>query len=297
MEGAQSLVHEMMTDNILVYRISRSDVDSLDFDLTDFDAITSELPSGLYTTFRTFAGRTKVLGLRSHLERLYLPAKAQGLSPTVRRPDDFRHVLFDLLSRFDAPEARVRLILDSTVEPGTLYVLLQPLLTLPEDVYRNGVALEVTRTLREKPALKRTRFIQESSLERKRIGPEVFELLLTDKGRILEGMTTNFFYVRDRVLCTAGRGVLAGVTRQTVIALAKRAQMQFCLRALRLNEVPSITESFITSSSRGIVPVVKIDGLMVGDGKVGEFTRTLIRLYNKEVLTLAEDIVPSLPGV
>jgi branched-chain amino acid aminotransferase len=285
-----------MFEKTLVYKISRSEMDQLDFAPPDFDSITSELPAGLYTTFRTYAGRTKVLGLRSHLERLYLPAKAQNISPTVRRQEDFRHVLFDLLSRFDVPEARVRLILDSTVEPGTLYVLLQPLRSLPEEVYRNGVSLEVTRSSREKPSLKRTRFIQETSLERKRIGTDVFELLLTDKGRILEGMTSNFFYVRDGVLCTAGRGVLAGVTRQTVIALAKREGMQFCIRALRINEMPHISEAFITSSSRGIVPVVKIDAQMVGVGKVGELTRKLMELYSDEVLALAEDIVPSIPG-
>ncbi|HEX5838059.1 MAG TPA: aminotransferase class IV [Anaerolineales bacterium] len=286
-----------MYEKILVYKISRSEADSLDIDLPDFDAITTELPPGLYTTFRTYAGRTKVLGLRSHLERLYLPAKAQGIVPTVRRPDDFRQVLFELLSRFDAPEARVRLILDSSVEPGTMYVLLQALRTLPDDVYENGVHLEISRSSREKPSLKRTTFINETTLERKRIGGEIFELLLTDKGRILEGMTSNFFYVREGVLCTAGRGVLIGVTRQTVITLAKREGMKFCIRALRVNELPSISEAFITSSSRGIVPVVGIDARQVGDGNVGPATRRLLQLYNEEVLALAEEIIPELPKV
>ena len=286
-----------MYEKIQVYKISRSETDPLDFDLPDFDAITTELPPGLYTTFRTYAGRTKVVGLHSHLERLYLPAKAQGIVPTVRRPDDFRQVLFELLSRFDAPEARVRLILDSSVEPGAMYVLLQALRTLPDDVYQNGVHLEISRSSREKPSLKRTTFINETTLERKRIGGEIFELLLTDKGRILEGMTSNFFYVRDDVLCTAGRGVLIGVTRQTVITLAKREGMKFCIRALRVNELPSISEAFITSSSRGIVPVVGIDARQVGDGGVGPMTRQLMQLYNEEVLALAEEIVPELRKV
>lgn len=286
-----------MYEKIQVYKISRSETDPLDFDLPDFDAITTELPPGLYTTFRTYAGRTKVVGLHSHLERLYLPAKAQGIVPTVRRPDDFRQVLFELLSRFDAPEARVRLILDSSVEPGAMYVLLQALRTLPDDVYQNGVHLEISRSSREKPSLKRTTFINETTLERKRIGGEIFELLLTDKGRILEGMTSNFFYVRDGVLCTAGRGVLIGVTRQTVITLAKREGMKFCIRALRVNELPSISEAFITSSSRGIVPVVGIDARQVGDGGVGPVTRQLMQLYNEEVLALAEEIVPELRKV
>ncbi len=280
-----------MPENILVYKITRSEVDPLSLDLPDFDAITNELPSGLYTTFRTYADRTKVIGLRSHLERLYLPAKAQGIVPTVRRQDDFRHILADLLLRIDEPEARVRLILDTTVETGTLYVLLTPLQLPPDEVYQNGVHLEISRTSREKPSLKRTSFIQESALERKRIGPGTFEILLTDKGRILEGMTSNFFYVRDGILCTAGRGVLIGVTRQTVISLAKQDGIDLCIRAIRVNELPLISEAFITSSSRGIVPVVGIDARQVGEGEAGPITTRLMHLYNEEVLSLAEDIV------
>jgi branched-chain amino acid aminotransferase len=281
----------MAEDIILVYKITRSETDPLNFDLPDFDAITAALPSGLYTTFRTYAVRTKVIGLQSHLERLYLPAKAQGIVPTVRRQDDFRHILADLLNRLEAPEARVRLILDTSVEPGTMYVLLTALHLPPEEVYQNGVRLEISRTSREKPSLKRTSFIQETAFERKRLGGDTYELLLTDKGRILEGMTSNFFYIRDQVLCTAGRGVLIGVTRQTVIALARREGIDFCIRAIRINELPSISEAFITSSSRGIVPVIAIDAQQIGDGTVGKITRQLMHLYNQEVLTVAEDII------
>ena len=281
----------VMTDPILVYKITRSETDPLNFDLPDFDTITSALPSGLYTTFRTYGKRKRVIGLQSHLDRLYLPAKAQAIMPTVRRRDDFRHILAELLSRLGAPEARVRLILDTSVEPGTMYVLLTALHALPEEIYQNGVRLEILRTSREKPSLKRTSFIQDTAFERKRLGGETFELLLSDKGRILEGLTSNFFYVRDGVLCTAGRGVLIGVTRQTVIALAKREGIDVCNRAIRINELQSISEAFITSSSRGIVPVVGIDDQQVGDGKVGEITARLMQLYNQEVLSLAEEIV------
>jgi branched-chain amino acid aminotransferase len=157
--------------------------------------------------------------------------------------------------------------------------------------------VEISRSSREKPSLKRTTFINETTLERKRVGEDVFELLLTDKGRILEGMTSNFFYVREDALCTAGRGVLIGVTRQAVIALARREGLPFCIRALRFNELSSIREAFITSSSRGVVPVVAIDSYPVGDGSVGPVTRRLMKLYAEEVLILAEEIVPEIPKV
>jgi branched-chain amino acid aminotransferase len=278
-----------MTD-ILVHKIARSEIEQLQFDLPDFDAITTALPSGLYTTFRTYAERTKVIGLRAHLERLYLPAKAQGIVPTLRTQHALRDVLFDLLQGLNVPEARVRLIMDISVEPGILYVLIQPMQALPAEIYSKGVHLEISKTSREKPSLKQTAFISESAFDRTRVGGEIFDILLTNRGRILEGMTSNFFYIRDGMLCTAGRGILIGVTRQTVISLAKQEEINVCLKALTLNELPLIEEAFITSSSRGIVPVVQIGEQQIGNGQVGAMTRKLMNLYETEVLSLAEEI-------
>jgi branched-chain amino acid aminotransferase len=280
-----------MSQDIQVHKIDRSDVQPLDFDLPDFDAITTALPTGLYTTFRTYAGKTKVIGLRSHLERLYLPAKAEGVALALRRQEDLRIVLSDLLIRFDAPEARVRLILDMSQDHGTMYVMLQAMQPLPADIYRDGVFVQISKTSREKPALKRTSFITESAFERKQVGGEIFEILLTNKSRILEGMTSNFFYALNGMLCTAGRGVLIGVTRQTVLSIAKEHDIEVCYRALPLNELDTIQEAFITSSSRGVVPVVQVDGRQVADGKVGQITSKLMHLYEEEVLSLAEEII------
>lgn len=280
-----------MAPEITVYKITRSGITELDFDLPDFDSVTTSLPVGLYTTFRTYAGRTKVIGLGAHLNRLYLPAKVQGIAPAIRRQSAFREVLAELLAPMDAPEARVRLILDASVEPGMMYILLQPMQSLPPEIYAHGVHVEISKSSREKPALKQTAFISESAFDRTRLGGEVFEVLLTSKGRILEGMTSNFFYVREGALCTAGRGVLIGVTRQTVLTLAKQQGIRVCVKAIGLSELPFIEEAFITSSSRGIVPVVQIGEQPVADGQVGAMTRQLMEVYNQQILSVAEDII------
>ena len=279
-----------MSQPVYAYRISRSSVDQLHFVLPDFDSITTNLPPGLYTTFRTYAARTRVIGLRTHLNRLYLPAKAQGLS-VVLNQDLLRERLADLLKPLEPDEARVRLILDTSREAGEIYILLQPLRELPPEVYQNGVRADVSRVSRDKPSLKQTAFIAESSSERKRIQAETFEILLTRRGRVLEGMTSNFFHVRDGVLSTAGRGALSGVTRQTVIDIANDADIPIRYRALPVREIPQVDEAFITSSSRGVVPVVQIDAQLVGNGSAGELTRQLMDLYQQKVLEIAEPIL------
>lgn len=274
---------------MLVYQLSHSAVQRLHFDDSDFDSITMELPSGLYTTFRTYADRTKVIGLRAHLDRLYLPAQTLATQVVLNR-GRLREMLAGLLKPLSTQEARVRLILDMSRKPGEIYVLLQDLETLPAQIYQGGVHVAISRGSRKKPLLKQTTFIKESSAKRKRLGREIFEVLLVHNELILEGMTSNFFYLLRGELGTAGRGVLSGVTRETVITIASKAGVQVRYKALSLREIPEIDEAFITSSSRGVVPVVRIVDQPVGNGQVGETTKQLMRLYEQKISDLAEPI-------
>ena len=279
-----------MLREITSYKISRSSLEQLYFELSDFDSITTKLPSGLYTTFRTYAERTRVIGLRAHLDRLYRPAKDRAVRVVVNQTT-LRQKLADLLKPLVLYEARVRLILDLSKERGEIYVLLQPLRELPAEVRQKGVRVELARVTRDKPSLKQTTFISQSALERTRIQGNVFEILLTHKGRIFEGMTSNFFYVQNGMLQTAGRGALAGVTRQIVIEIAKETKIPVRYKALPVREIPEIDEAFITSSSRGVVPVVRIDDHWVKNGTVGEITTKLMDLYEQKVLEIAEPIL------
>lgn len=281
-----------MSAEIEVHKITRSDIEQLQFDLPTFDAITTALPAGLYTTFRTYAVRTKVLGFSAHLDRLYLPAKLQEMH-VARSREQLREILAGLLRFFGTgtEDARIRLIMDTTSEPGVLYVLLQQMQPIAPALYEKGVRVEISRASREKPALKQTAFISQSASDRKRVGGEVYEILLSQKGRILEGMTSNFFYVREGILFTAGRGVLIGVTRQTLLAMAKWEDIPIRYKALHINELPLIEEAFITSSSRGVIPVVQVDAHQVGNGQIGPITRRLMRLYDEDVVVIAEEIL------
>jgi branched-chain amino acid aminotransferase len=195
-----------------------------------------------------------------------------------------------LIESLDFDELRIRLVLDLSDKPGTLYLLALPLQTPSLEVYSRGVRVAITEINRLTPQLKRTTFISETSKERDEKGADEYEILLTHNRLIREGMTSNFFYVRGRRLYTAGRDVLKGVTRRTVIALARSAGMIVSYNALTLDAIPSIEEAFITSSSRGIVPVVQIGDQWVGEGRVGPVTRQLSMEYETRVLEMAEVI-------
>ncbi len=259
-------------------------------DMSSLDAVTRMLPVGLYTTFRTFHERTYALGLKSHLQRLYRPASRLGVRVTAIATVLRAHIAM-LLSDYSAQEARVRVILATEKEPGTVYLAIEPLKTPSPEIYRRGVGVFTTQAHRHHPELKSTAFIEESQAERHRLeGSSAYEGLIVQNGRILEGLTSNFFYVLEDRLGTARRGVLNGVTRRQVIRIAEGQELSVTYKALMISQIESLQEAFLTSSSRGIVPIVTIDEMTIDNGRVGECTHRLMMAYSEEVEQQIEPI-------
>lgn len=254
-------------------------------DRSSLDAVTRQLPEGYYSTFRTHDGCTRVLGLTSHLQRLFDPVATPDVDSAALRRE-----LRAVLKRFRPGEARVRAVM---TREGQAYLVLEPLQPLPREVYEQGVRAETIELHREHPRLKSTTFISRSGAERKHMAEQqIFEALLVKDGKILEGMTSNFFYIprREHTLCTARHDILLGVTRQTVIEIARGRGLEVRYEPLERNQLKLAREAFITSSSRGVVPVIQIDDVTIGEGRPGPVTNELIDAYQEYVLTNSEEI-------
>ncbi len=266
---------------IRTWKITKIKLDELRFDdNSSLDAVTRQLPNGYYSTFRTFDGCRRVVGLSAHLRRL--PHADASL---------LRGSLIRLLDSYRTTEARVRVM---ETKRGEFYVSIEPLKLLPREIYEKGVRVETTTLHRDDPRVKSTAFISASDEERKHLAQEnIFEALLVKNEKILEGMTSNFFYVvgRDNIsLYTAQRNILLGVTRTMVIRAARGRGLEVRFRSLKLNQLSAVKEAFITSSSRGVVPVIQIDNVRVGQGSPGKVTRMLMSSYEDYVLKHAEEI-------
>jgi branched-chain amino acid aminotransferase len=91
-------------------------------------------------------------------------------------------------------------------------------------------------------------------------------------------------------LCTARDDILLGITRQTVIDLARGRGLPVQYQPLKRDDLTALAEAFITSSSRGIVPVIQIDNVTVGEGRPGPVTEELMDAYAAYVREHAEPI-------
>jgi len=232
------------------------------------------LPAGAYTTLRTFGGH-RVLDLARHVRRLEESAALIG-QPGALPQERVRAAIAATLRASGHPESRLRL----TWAPPRLGVSVEPFAPLPEAVYEQGVRCVTLPALhRDNPHAKDTRFLATAIGAYRTLPPGTEEgLLLGADGAVLEGLSSNFFAVVDGILRTEEEQALIGVTRAEVLELA--AELIACRGgAPRLVELANASECFITSVSRGILPVVAIDARPVADGRPGPVARELRRLH------------------
>jgi branched-chain amino acid aminotransferase len=229
------------------------------------------LPVGGYSTLRTYWGNG-VVRFDAHLRRLEESAAPQ--SPHARiDPEAARRFVTTALQEARHPESRLRL----TFAPPRLFVSVEPFVPLSPAVYEQGVAcVTLPRLHRDDPHVKDTRFIPTARRAYDELPAGIEEgLLLADDGSILEGLSSNFFAVLDGTLHTEEDRVLPGITRALALEAADE-RIPFARRAARIDELPRLGEAFITSASREVLPVVRIDGSPVGDGTVGLRTRAIM---------------------
>lgn len=111
------------------------------------------------------------------------------------------------------------------------------------------------------------------------------ETIFIRNGLITEGAHSNVCFVKDGKVVTPPLSnlILPGVTRKTVLLLCKELGIEVEEREIQLAELNRFDEVFMTATTAGVVPVIEIDGKVIGSGKPDKITRMLQEAYNKLV--------------
>jgi branched-chain amino acid aminotransferase len=250
------------------------------------DAVRYEPQDGVYTltnTYNTF----QVLKLDAHLNRLEDSARREGIPLQLNRPV-LRAALRQLISEANFGDVRFRITVPRQ-QPDHLILSIEPFKPLPSELFANGIrCITLTGSARHNPAAKTTGWMH----NRRQIAlPEgIYEGLLVDEdGHILEGTSCNFYAILAGELRTAESGVLGGIAQQIVLEVAP-AILPICKEPVLVSDIPRLSEAFISSSSRGIVPIAEIDGVAMGNGKPGAQTTALREAYLAWVRAHLEDL-------
>lgn len=104
-------------------------------------------------------------------------------------------------------------------------------------------------------------------------------LLVDAVGNVVEGPGFNVFCVSRGAVVTPSEGMLEGVTRRTVIEIARSLGLEVQLRALAADELRGAEEVFLSTSGGGVLPVTMVDQRAIGNGSPGPITRQLVQTY------------------
>jgi branched-chain amino acid aminotransferase len=252
----------------------------------------------VFETIRTYGG--KPFALAEHLARLErsadrvfipLPASTETLAAEVREglrlAENAESFVRIMLTRGTGP---LGLDPDLAEKPSRI-VLVEPFVPPPAEAYEKGIDAIVVHAARATDAtpaagakvanyLTSLLAIREA---RRRGATEAF--IVDARGSVLEGTTSNVFFVKGGELVTPpeNAGILAGITRAYVLRAAGEIGVTTALRDVREAELLDADELFISSTLREILPVVHLEGKAIGTGRPGPVTRRLHEAFRRYV--------------
>jgi branched-chain amino acid aminotransferase len=251
---------------------------------------------GIFEGIRVYGGT--VFRLDQHLQRLWNSAKAIWLEIPMTR-EAISRAIHETLEANHLRDGYIRLIvtrgagslgLDPTRTKNPQVIIIADRITLyPEEHYRNGLEIITASTVRTSPAalsprIKSLNYLNNilAKIEGYKAGV-VEVLMLNHKGEVAECSGDNIFLVRNNELLTPpiDAGILEGVTREAVIELAHDSGREVREIALTRYDVYTADECFLTGTAAEIIPVVKLDDRVIGDGKPGPVTRELLERFQR----------------
>ncbi len=259
----------------------------------------------VYESFRTYCGGPILV--ERNFARLESAARTIGLGIPWDRARFAREITATLdaarAGDGDPLEWMVRIIVtrgvgDPTPDPSscqkpTVLIMALPLVPPTPEMYRDGVRITFSNLRRDAhvASIKTGNLIHQvlgyQEARRKNAYETIF---LTAEGHVSDGTRSNVYFVRGNEVWTpsGAAGIVSGITRSLVLEVAANEGVDVREAQFSLNDIGDANEAFLTSTTKGILPVTVIDGKPVGNGQVGPVTTRLMNGFREAVQHLAE---------
>lgn len=253
---------------------------------------------GVFEGIRAYNGR--VFRLREHLDRLYGSANAIMMQIPVLQKE-MESAVLETLRANKIRDGYVRLIVtrgcgDLGLDPKkcfgkpTIIIIADAIKLYPEEYCTNGLELITASTVRNipqalNPCIKSLNYLNNilAKIEANRAGvPEA--IMLNSMGFVAECTGDNIFILKDKVLTTppTWAGALEGITCRAVMELARdKIKIEAREDLFTTYHVYTAEECFLTGTAAEVIPVIKVDGRQIGNGKPGRVTLKLINEFRE----------------
>jgi len=260
---------------------------------------------GIFEGIRAYNGR--VFRLKEHIDRLFSSAKAILLTIPMSHAEIMKAVV-ESCRENKIRDGYIRLIVTRGVgtlglnpnrcENPSVIIIADKIQLYPPEFYERGLEIITVPTVRSlhsalNPAIKSLNYLNNilAKIEANNAGCEE-AIMLNAEGFVAECTGDNVFIVQKGRLFTPplSAGALYGITRQVVMELAAQAGIPVGEPNLTRYDLFNADECFVTGTGAEIVPVVKIDGRVIGTGKPGALTRKLVSEYQSLTKVSGEPI-------
>ncbi|MEW6447949.1 MAG: branched-chain-amino-acid transaminase [Bacillota bacterium] len=260
---------------------------------------------GVFEGIRAYHGR--VFKLKEHLDRLYESAKSILLEIPLGK-EEMQDVVLETCRRNNIRDGYIRLVVtrgkgDLGLDPKkcpnpSVFCIAASIQLYPPEFYEKGLEVITVPTRRNvpeavNPRIKSLNYLNNilAKIEAGLIGVQE-AIMLTSDGYVCEATGDNIFIVKNGKLVTPPPhlGILEGITRNTVMEIARGKGIPVFERNFTRHDVFIADECFLTGTAAEIIPVVKVDGRVIGDGRPGEVTWDLIRAFRELTKTEGPEI-------
>jgi len=253
-----------------------------------------QFADGVYEVIAVANGR--LVDTEPHLDRLERSLEGLRIDPPCGRRV-MPHILSRVLRRNHIDQGFVYLQITRGVAPrnhafprrSTVSSLVvtasRKKLPVAADIARGAKIVTVPESRWSRPDIKSVSLLPNVLAKQDAVERGAYEAWFVDKnGMITEGSSTNAWIVVDGkeiVTRPLGHEILAGITRQTLISIARESNLVVTERPFSVDEALSAKEAFLTSTTSFVMPVVAIDGTPIADGKPGDVSLLLFDAYRR----------------
>lgn len=239
---------------------------------------------GIFDFFKTIDGQP--VFLEDHLDRLFRSAVLMRLELKQSR-DEIRNKIKRLIESNNLNDSGIKVILTGGFSPDGFniaepnLIISQQGFEIPRTMSEKGISILTHEYQRQFSNAKTLDYLQAIWLQPILKEKKADDVLYYSDGLLRECPRANIFIVtKDQKVLTPESGMLKGVTRKHVLEISGAMYVTEA-RDVSLEELRNAGEVFITSTTKNILPVVQVDGYVIGDGNPGEVSSTLAKEYNR----------------
>ncbi len=241
----------------------------------------------IFDYFKTYNG--KPFRISDYYKRFKNSAKKIGFEIPISQKK-LEETITKLLKINNVQDAALRLVLTGGPSSngirletkGNFYIIVENLPKIDPVYFEKGAKLITSQYQRQIPESKTASYIQAVKLQPELEKAGAKEVLYHNKGKVLECSTSNIFVIKNNIIKTPKENVLHGITRKTIIEIAKKNNFKVKEQDIKLSELWNADEVLITSSGKSIVlPIVKIDSKKIANGRVGKVSKLLIEKFQE----------------